>query len=134
MMNENTGSPQPTLSPYLYYEDTPAALDWLARAFGFRERLRVTDDGGSVQHAEMEVGHDAVIMMGSPPGYKSAAHLGQVTSSIYVQVGDVDEHCRQALAAGAGVLREPADQDYGERNYGATDLEGQHWWFAQRTR
>jgi uncharacterized glyoxalase superfamily protein PhnB len=132
MMNETTGPRQPALCPYLYYEDTPAALDWLARAFGFRERLRVTDDDGSVRHAEMEAGHDAVIMMGSPPGYKSAAHLGQVTSSIYVQVSDVDEHYRQAAAAGAGVLREPADQGYGERNYGVTDPEGQHWWFAQR--
>jgi uncharacterized glyoxalase superfamily protein PhnB len=131
MMNETTGPRQPALCPYIYYEDTPAALDWLGRAFGFRERLRVTDDDGSVQHAEMEFGDDAVIMMGSPPGYKSAAHLGQVTSSIYVRVSDVDEHYQRAVAAGAGILREPVDQDYGERNYGATDPEGQHWWFAQ---
>ena len=29
------------------YEDGPAALDWLARVFGFRERARMTspDDG-----------------------------------------------------------------------------------------
>lgn len=129
-MSENTGLRYPALCPYLYYEDTPAAMDWLARAFGFRERLRSTDADGSIRHAEMECG-DAVIMMGSPAGYKSAAHLGQVTSSIYVRVDDVDEHYRRALAAGAGILREPADQAYGERNYGATDLEGQHWWFAQ---
>jgi uncharacterized glyoxalase superfamily protein PhnB len=129
-MNESTGPGYPALCPYLYYEDTPAALDWLGRAFGFRERLRVTDDDGSVQHAEMELG-EAVIMLGSPSGYQSAAALGQVTSSIYVRVDDIDERYRLALAAGAGVLREPADQDYGERSCGLTDLEGQHWWFAQ---
>jgi PhnB protein len=128
-MSESTGSHYPALCPYLYYEDTPAAMDWLGRAFGFRERLRVTDDDGLVQHAEMELGA-AVIMLGSPPGYQSAAHLGQVTSSVYVRVDDVDAHYRQAVAAGAGVLREPTDQDYGERNYGVTDAEGQHWWFA----
>jgi PhnB protein len=132
-MSENTGPRYPALCPYLYYEDTPAAMDWLARAFGFRERLRSTDADGSVRHAEMDLG-DAVIMMGSPPGHKSAAHLGQVTSSIYVRVGDVDAHYRRAVSAGAGILREPADQDYGERNYGASDLEGQQWWFAQATR
>lgn len=129
-MSESTGSHYPALCPYLYYEDTPAAMDWLDRAFGFRERLRVTDADGSVAHAEMELG-DAVIMLGSPAGYQSAAHLGQVTSSLYVRIDDVDGHYRQAVAAGAGVLREPADQGYGERNYGVTDLEGQHWWFAQ---
>jgi len=132
-MTESTGSRYPALCPYLYYEDTPAAMDWLGRAFGFRERLRMTDADGSVMHAEMELG-DAVIMMGSPAGYKSAAALGQVTSSIYVRVDDVDEQYRLALAAGAGVLREPADQDYGERNCGVTDLEGQHWWFARSAR
>jgi uncharacterized glyoxalase superfamily protein PhnB len=129
-MSDDTGARFPALCPYLYYENTPAAMDWLARAFGFSERLRVTGDDGSVQHAEMELGA-AVIMMGSPPGYKSAAHLGQVTSSIYVRVDDVDAHYARAVAAGAGILREPADQSYGERNYGASDLEGQHWWFAE---
>ena len=99
-MSENTGPRYPALCPYLYYEDTPAAMDWLARAFGFRERLRSTDADGSVRHAEMELG-DAVIMMGSPPGHKSAVHLGQVTSSLYVRVGDVDAHYRRAVSAGA---------------------------------
>jgi uncharacterized glyoxalase superfamily protein PhnB len=129
-MSQNTGSRYPALCPYLYYEDAATAMNWLGRAFGFRERLRVADADGSISHAEMELG-DAVIMLGSPSGYRSAAHLGQVTSSVYVRIEDVDGHCRQAVAAGAGILREPADQDYGERNYGATDLEGQHWWFAQ---
>jgi len=128
-MTETSGLRQPTLCPYLYYEDVPAAMDWLGRAFGFRERMRIADAEGSVAHAEMELG-DAVIMMGSPPGYKSAAALGQVTSSMYVRVGNVDEHYSRAVAEGAGVLREPADQDYGERNCGLTDIEGQHWWFT----
>jgi uncharacterized glyoxalase superfamily protein PhnB len=129
-MSESTQ--YPALCPYLYYEDVPAALDWLGRAFGFTERLRMTNDDGRISHAEMELG-DAVIMLGSPPGYKSAARLGQVTSSVYIQVTDIDEHYSRALAAGAGVLREPADQDYGDRNYGVTDPEGQHWWFTQPT-
>jgi PhnB protein len=129
-MSENSGLRYPALCPYLYYEDSVAAIEWLAGAFGFRERLRSTDADGSVRHAEMELG-DAVIMIGSPPGHKSPAHLGQVTSSIYMRVGDVDQHYQQALAAGASVLREPTDQDYGERNYGVADLEGQEWWFAQ---
>jgi hypothetical protein len=76
-------------------------MDWLDRAFGFRERLRVTDAEGSVAHAEMELG-EAVIMLGSPAGYQSAAHLGQVTSSVYVRIEDLDGHYRQAVAAGAG--------------------------------
>ena len=38
--------------PYLTYEDAPAALDFLARAFGFVERSRYPMDDGRLGHAE----------------------------------------------------------------------------------
>jgi uncharacterized glyoxalase superfamily protein PhnB len=38
------------------YEDGIAALDWLAKAFGFRERTRITQPDGTLSHGEMEVG------------------------------------------------------------------------------
>lgn len=120
----------PQLCPYLYYEDMSAALTWLAEAFGFRERMRTTNPDGALGHCEMELG-DAVIMMGSPPGHKSPAHLGQATVGLYVNVDDVDEHHRRAKAAGAELQGEPTDQEYGARIYGVLDLEGHQWWFSQ---
>jgi uncharacterized glyoxalase superfamily protein PhnB len=120
----------PTLCPYIFYEDTGAALEWLAGAFGFRERLRTTNADGELAHVEMQV-DDAVIMMGSPPDYKNPAHLGQVTVGMYVRVDDVDAHYQRAKAAGAEVQGEPTNQEYGDRIYGALDPEGHQWWFAQ---
>src|SRR5437867_2168949 len=120
----------PTLSPYLYYEDTAAAMEFLERAFGFRERMRTTNDDGTLSHCEMQFG-DAVVMMGTPPGHKSPAHLGQVTVGMYVLVDDVDAHYRRAVDAGAQVEAAPVDQAYGVRSYGALDPEGHQWWFAQ---
>jgi uncharacterized glyoxalase superfamily protein PhnB len=118
----------PQLCPYLYYENGAEAMDWLAKAFGFRERMRVAEDDGTIRHAEMELG-DAVIMLGTPPGHKSPAHLGQVTVGMYVRVDDVDAHYQHAKAAGAEVENEPTNQDYGDRSYGVRDLEGHQWWF-----
>ena len=40
--------------PMLSYENCVAALDWLARAFGFRERARIPEPDGRIGHAEME--------------------------------------------------------------------------------
>ena len=40
-----------TITPYLLYADCAAALDWLARAFGFEEVLRYTGEEGYVNHA-----------------------------------------------------------------------------------
>ena len=123
-----------TITPYLLYKDVAAALEFLAAAFGFREVLRYTGEEGYVNHAEMQVG-DGKIYLGDPgEQYRSPADLGQETVGIYVLVDDVDAHFAAARAAGAEILAEPTDQEYGERRYTARDLEGQHWFFAQPTR
>ena len=129
-MTEYGGQSFPTLCPYLYYEDTGAAMKFLERAFGFRERLVTKDDDGNYRHVEMERG-GGVVMMGSPPGHKSPKNLGQVTVGLYLHVDDVDKLYEQAKAAGADLDGAPADQAYGVRSFGARDPEGHQWWFAQ---
>ena len=122
------------ITPYLLYADAAAALDWLAAAFGFRETVRFTDDAGRVSHAEMTLG-DGQIMLGEPGGdYRNPKALGGATQLVHVYVDDVDAHCAAARAAGAEIERELADQEYGDRNYGAVDPEGHRWYFAQRLR
>jgi uncharacterized glyoxalase superfamily protein PhnB len=122
----------PTVTPYLLYEDTGAAIDWLCRAFGFRERLRFTDDDGMVTHAELEVGADGLVMVGHPgPTYRSPERLGGTTAITHVYVDDVDAHYRRAQEAGARISRPPADEEYGDRRYDCKDLEGHDWSFAQ---
>jgi uncharacterized glyoxalase superfamily protein PhnB len=54
-----------------------------------------------------------------------------VTQNLYVRVDGLDEHFARAVAAGATVLEQPADQPYGDRRYGVTDPEGHHWYFAE---
>lgn len=119
---------------YLLYEDCEAALEWLSKAFGFSERLRFVDDEGNVTHAEMEFG-GASIMMGDPgPDYRNPKRAGHRSAQVHVYVDDVQEHFERAKVAGATILREPEDQDYGDRRYVAEDPEGQLWSFAQHVR
>jgi len=122
------------VTPYLYYEDVANALDWLVKAFGFRERMRMPGPGGNIMHAEVELA-DGVVMMGHPgPEFQNPKRLGHVTQNVYVYVDDVDEHFERAKSAGATILSEPKDQFYGDRTYGAADVEGHHWYFAQHIR
>ena len=122
------------VTPYLLYKDVDAALEFLSKAFGFKEVLRYTGEEGYVNHAEMRIG-DGKIYMGDPgEQHRSPADLGQETVGIYVLVDDVDEHFEHARAAGAEIEEEPTDQEYGERRYTARDLEGHAWYFAQPTR
>ncbi|MFQ5740685.1 MAG: VOC family protein [Acidobacteriota bacterium] len=133
-MPANPPENMPRITAYLLYEDVAGALEWLAKAFGFRERMRLPGPDGKINHAELELA-DGVIMMGCPgPKYKNPKRLGHVTQNLYVYVDDVDEHFDHAKKAGATILEEPQDQFYGDRRYGAADPEGHHWYFAQHVR
>jgi uncharacterized glyoxalase superfamily protein PhnB len=55
-------------------------------------------------------------------------HAGQ--GWIYIVVQDSDAHYARAKAAGAEIIRELEDQDYGSRDYTARDLEGNIWSFG----
>jgi PhnB protein len=122
------------LTPYLFYEDVPAALDWLAATLGFEERMRMTEPDGTVNHAEMELGA-AVVMMGCPgPDYRNPKRLGPPTAGFYVHVDDVDGHYEHTREAGAAIQAEIEDKPYGDRVYGVLDPEGHQWWFASPVR
>jgi PhnB protein len=133
-MPANPPENMPRITPYLYYEDVARAAEWLVRAFGFRERMRMPGPDGTVMHAELEIA-DGVIMMGCPgPDYRNPKRLGQTSQNVYVYVDDIDKHYARAREAGARILQEPADQFYGDRRYGAEDPEGHQWYFAQHVR
>ena len=55
----------PEISPYLYYEDGAAAMDWLIQAFGFEEDMRMTSDEGRLEHGQVKLG-DQIVMLGEP--------------------------------------------------------------------
>ena len=134
-MPDNPPAGFPRVTPYLFYEDPGAAVDWLVEAFGFKERFRMAGPDGKVNHAEVEVEGDSVVMMGYPgPDYQGPKKQGHVHVLVYIYVDDVDRHFARAQGAGATVLQEPADQGYGDRTYLVADPEGHQWNFAQHVR
>ena len=46
---------RPNIFPLLRYEDAPAALQWLATAFGFEQQLVIPGPGGRIEHAELRL-------------------------------------------------------------------------------
>jgi uncharacterized glyoxalase superfamily protein PhnB len=118
------------VTPYLLYEDGAAAIEFLTTAFGFREKMRTgTADG---MHAELEVAPDGGrIYLGQRSEGPRSPSVADKTSFAYVVVDDVDSHRRRAKDAGARIIQEPSDQDYGYRHYGCADPQGHESWFAQ---
>jgi PhnB protein len=122
------------ISPYLLYADVPRALDFLTRAFGFREVLRAESPDGTIQHAEMRLGERS-IMLGYPgPGYTPPGDSEGPSVLVHMYVDDVDEVFRRAVEAGARVVNEPEDKREGDRRCDLLDPEGQWWSISQHVR
>lgn len=130
-----SGEPRFTSSniyPCLFYRDARAAIDWLCRAFGFVERMAVPGEHGTIVHAELTLG-DGVVMLGSNKperGWVSPRDLPALNQLVSVYVDDPDAHCARARAAGAEIVQDLRDEDYGARGYLARDPEGNQWYFG----
>ena len=128
---------RPTFGSAVFYKDPFAALDWLEKAFGFARSMVITDKDGKLGHSEMKFG-EGYIMVGSEWADFVASPSsvdGKNTQTIHVHLKEgIDAHCERARAAGAAIIREPADQFYGDRSYMAKDPEGHVWSFAQTVR
>jgi uncharacterized glyoxalase superfamily protein PhnB len=118
---------------FMSYEDASAAIDWLERALGFQRSSVHQGQNGEVVHAELRFG-DGMIMLGSAGpndfGLKTPRELGAVNQGVYVIVDDIAAHYDRARGAGAEILRELADTDYGSREFMARDPEGNIWSFG----
>lgn len=113
----------------LVYDDLPAAHAYLANTFGLTPGSLERDPDGRAVHGELFAGDQSIWLHPSGNGYRSPHELGGVSSMIVVSVEDADAHCTYAREHGADLLKEPVDQPYGVREYGARDLEGHLWYF-----
>jgi len=122
---EKKVSPVPSghrmVTPYLVAADGPALLDFVGKAFGAQELMRVETPMGGV-HGEVRIGDSVLMIGGGIPGKKFAGSLQP--NALHVYVEDADAICKKAVAAGATLLDEPRDQDYGERSGTVKDAAG----------
>ena len=125
-MKPNRSIPRASVIPVLIYPDVREAVGWLCAAFGFVERLQI----GENHRSQLRFGDGAVIV-GDVRYDRRPPRPGEVTHSVTVRVEDARTHCEQARAAGARILMEPTDFEYGERQYTAEDLAGHQWTFSE---
>ena len=135
-MAQNPPEGSQRIVPYFVYEDAPAVLDFLCRAFGFRAGLKFPGPDGTLMHAEVTLGGELFMLASAVAemGHAAPKGLPGRHASVLVYVDDVDAHFEHAKAAGAEILSEPEDKFYGDRLYGARDPEGVSWHFATHVR
>jgi MerR family transcriptional regulator, thiopeptide resistance regulator len=115
----------------LMYDDVDAAHDYIVRVFGLASGQTWKSDEGVTEYREVSAGAQVIGL--HPAGgksYRSPRSVSAVTGTTAISVEDVDAHYARTLSAGANIVCEPVDRPYGIREYGASDPEGQIWWFT----
>jgi uncharacterized glyoxalase superfamily protein PhnB len=119
----------PRIFPTLRYTNAAAMIDWLTKAFGFLVHAKYMD-GVAVGHAELALG-SSMVMIGSSRADAFGAIVGEPGQnggkSIYLAVADVDAVHISAKAAGADIVQQLTDRDYGSREFICRDPEGNIW-------
>jgi uncharacterized glyoxalase superfamily protein PhnB len=127
-----------TVIPCLRYRDAPVAIEWLCSTFGFHKQAVYPNPDGTIAHAQLTFGN-GMIMLGS--AVEEATEWGRLikqpdqiggaeTQSAYLIVADADLLYARAKAAGAEIVIDIKDEDYGGRGFSCRDLEGHLWSFG----
>ncbi len=122
--------------PTMRYKDAPAAIEWLCTVLGFEKHLVVPGENDTIAHAQLILGN-SMIMLGSENDnefgklVKTPPDLGGInTQTAYIIIEEIDAHYQKTKSAGAEIVLEIADQDYGGRLYSCRDPEGYIWNFG----
>ncbi len=116
----------PSVWPGLLCTDARATIRFLVEAFGFVETIVVPgEQEGEIMHAEVRWPEGGTVMIGSDDRRgEFADHNRPGTNSLYVVTDHPDEVFARAAAAGAQVVRQMRDEDYGSRGFTVLDPEG----------
>jgi len=132
-MTEKSPSGNSTIIPGMRYRNAPAAIEWLCNTFGFERQLVVPMPDGLIAHSQLRLG-GGMIMLGSIHKNEFGRLIkqpdeigGMETQATYIVVADADAVYARAKKAGAKILIEIKDEDYGGRGFTCRDLEGHIW-------
>jgi uncharacterized glyoxalase superfamily protein PhnB len=113
-----------TVTPYLVVNGAAGLIDFAKKVFGATEVGRMPGPDGKIAHAEIRIG-DSMIMLSD-----ASAQYQPRTAMLHVYVTGADAVYQKAIQAGAKVVREIANQFYGDRSGGVEDAYGNQWWIS----
>ena len=114
------------VTPYLVAGDGLALLEFAKQGLGAEELMRAVMPTGV--HGEVRIGDTRLMMGGGLAGKKFPGTLQP--NALHVYVEDADAATQQAVAAGATLIDELRDQEYGERSSTVKDPAGNYWYIA----
>lgn len=122
------------VTPSLVVKGADKALKFYGEVFGATERMRFPGPGGTVAHAEIEIGDSVLIVEDEFPDRGTKAPgpdgISGTPLTLFLYVDDVDAVVNHAVGLGAKLVRSPENQFYGDRDGFIVDPFGQGWTIA----
>lgn len=117
------------LFAYLHVNNAAKAIEFYQKAFGAKEKFRLTEPSGRIGHAELDFDGTTLMLADEFPEYniRGPKAIGATSVTIHIHVDNADEVIRRAVNAGAVVEMEPKDEFYGERSGCVRDPFGHRW-------
>lgn len=117
------------LFAYLCVADSAKAIEFYSKAFGGREKMRLTEPSGRIGHAEVELGPATLMLCDEFPefGITAPKNDGGTAVTLHIHVDNADEMIARAVEHGATLERAPKDEFYGERSGVVRDPFGHRW-------
>lgn len=117
------------LFAYLCVDNSEKAIEFYTKAFGAKEKFRLTEPSGRIGHAELDFGGATLMLSDEFPecGIRGPRAFGGTAVTIHIHVDNADEVIRSAVEAGATIEKEPTDAFYGERSGSICDPFGHRW-------
>jgi uncharacterized glyoxalase superfamily protein PhnB len=120
-----------SVTPQLAYDDCAGAFEFLEKALGAKEVMRMPGPDGKIMHGEVRIGDSMVFLFDFTPemckGWATPKGSGVQTAGIFLYVQDVDATHKKALACGATPGMPPTDMFWGDRMGSFTDPGGHQW-------
>ncbi len=118
-----------SITPYLIVPEASRLIEFIRKAFGAEEKLRVHVPGSEkIMHAELKVGDSMIELADANPEHPAMPY------SMHLYVPNADATYERALFAGGKSRRAPEDTSYGDRSAAVNDPFGNAWFIATRIR
>ncbi|MDQ2720572.1 MAG: VOC family protein [Bacteroidota bacterium] len=124
-MTKNPKIPQnyQTVMPYLIIKDAVKFIEFTEKVFGATLTQKAMRNESVIMHGEIMIGESTIMFADATEDYNTRP------VGLFVYVSNADEIHKKALEAGATIISQVADQDYG-RSGGVTDPFGNTWWIT----
>jgi PhnB protein len=113
--------------PFLTVDDAALAIAFYKEAFGAVETQRLEYPNGKIARCVLRFGDCEISVHDESGQQRTPTQLGGSPIGFMISVDDVDVVFASAVAAGASVKDEPADQFHGARQANVVDPSGILW-------